>query len=233
MALQQATLQLATRLGGDLDNDLAPGVAPAEGLEAVLDALEADKLLVGVLGAAELALADEVEDALPDDGDHLGLVQGVGAPGEADERDVLEEGLVHGDLFNLAAGEADDEDAAVPGDALGGLVDEADGVVDDVDALFVGGQLLDLGGPVGVVVGEDVVGAVLLGDFELAGGRGGGDDGGAKGLGDCDLLDLTRSSFFLSLVGGRRQQQGFWTYSEQQQYQHRRQRRGRGPSHPS
>lgn len=188
--------ELAVRLGRNFDDDLAPGVTPAERLEAVLDAIEADKGLVGVLRALELAVADEVEDALPDDGDHLGLVQRVGAPGEADEGDVLEQGLVHGDLFNLAAGEADDEDAAVPGDALCRLVDEADGVVDNVDALFVGRQLLDLRGPVGVVVRDDVIGAKLFGDFELARRRGRGDDGGAKRFGDWLICNVSVALYF-------------------------------------
>lgn len=178
-------LQLAGIVRGQLDDDLAPGVAAAEGLEAVLDAVDADKLLIGVLRALDLALADEVEDAVPDNGHHLGLVKGVGAPGEADDGHVLEQGLVHGHLFNLAAGEADDEDAAVPGDALGGLVDEADGVVDNVDAAAAGRQVLDLLRPVGLVVRDDVVGAELLGNLTLARRRGGGDDGGAECFGDC------------------------------------------------
>ncbi len=187
-------LQLALHLGRNLDDDLAPGITATERLEAILDAVEANKGLVGVLGALELAVADEVEDALPDDGDHLGLVQGVGAPGEADEGDVLEQGLVHGDLFNLAAGEADDEDAAVPADALCRLVDEADGVVDNVDAPLVRRQLLDLRGPARIVVREHVVGAKLLGDFELARRGGGGDDGGAKRFGDWFMLAYTSGS---------------------------------------
>lgn len=103
---------------------------------------------------------------------------------DADEGDVFEQDLVHGHLFDAAGGETDDEDAAVPGGALCRLVDEADGVVDDVDAAPAGGEGLDLGGPVGVGVGEDVVGAVGLDDLELAGRRGCCDDDGAKCFGD-------------------------------------------------
>lgn len=103
---------------------------------------------------------------------------------DSDEANVFEQDLVHGDLFDAAGGEADNEDAAVPGGALCRLVDEADGVVDNVYALFPRGQRLDLGGPLGVVVRDDVVGAKRLCDFELARRRGGGDDGCAKGFGD-------------------------------------------------
>lgn len=105
----------------------------------------------------------------------------------AHERNVLEQDLVHGDLFDGAGGEADDEDAAVPGGALCGLVDEADGVVDDVDAAGFRGQGFDFGGPVGVGVGDCVVGAEGFGDFEFARSGGGGDDGCAEGFGDFCL----------------------------------------------
>lgn len=114
----------------------------------------------------------------------------IRAPVNAHQRNVLQQHLVHGHLFNGARGEAHDQDAAVPGGAFGGLVDEADGVVDDVNAAGLVRQGLDLVGPVGVVVGDDVVGAEGFGDFELAGGGCCGDDGGAEGFGDwgCDAL---------------------------------------------
>lgn len=86
------------------------------------------------------------------------------------ERNVLEQHLVHGHLFDLAGREADDEDAAVPGGALCGQVDEADGVVDDVDAARGRGEGLDLGGPGRVRVEDGVVGAEGFGDGELVGG---------------------------------------------------------------
>lgn len=102
----------------------------------------------------------------------------------AHKRNILQQNLVHGDLFDSAGSEADDEDAAVPGGALCGLVDEADGVVDDVDAPGFRGQGFDFGGPVWVGVGDCVVGAEGFGDFEFAGGGGCGDDGCAECFGD-------------------------------------------------
>ncbi len=193
MRIYPRALQLTRSLLGNLDDDLAPSASAAEGHQRILDPVEASKLLVRVLGAPHLALGDEVHDALPDLGDHAALVDGVGAPVDADEADVLEQDLVHGDLFDAAGGEADNEDAAVPGGALCRLVDEADGVVDNVDALLAGRQRLDLGGPVGVVVGDDVVRAKGFGDFQLARGGSRGDDGCAKGLGDLRVKENTVS----------------------------------------
>lgn len=102
----------------------------------------------------------------------------------SDKRDVLEQDLVHGNLFDAASSETDNENATVPGCALGGLVDEADGIVDDVDTARLGSQSLDLGGPLGIVVGDDVVCAEGLCDFEFAGRGGRGDDDGSESL--CD-----------------------------------------------
>lgn len=100
------------------------------------------------------------------------------------KRNVLQQNLVHSDLFNSTRSETHNEDAAVPGGALCGLVDEADGVVDDVDAPGFRGQGFYFGGPVWVVVGDAVVGAEGFGDFEFAGGGGCGDDGCAECFGD-------------------------------------------------
>lgn len=176
----------------DLDNDLAPGSSSSQSDKCILDPIQADELLVCELGAAQLALLDEVHDAVPHHGDGLPLVDAVSAPVNSDQGDVLEEHLVHGDLFDGAAGEPHDQDAAVPGGAFGRLVDQADGVVDDVDALGLGRQLLDLGGPLRVVVRDDVIGAERLGHLELARSGSGGDDGSAERLGNCiDSLAFT------------------------------------------
>lgn len=185
-------LQPTAALLRNFDDDLAPGSSSSQRDERILDPVQPNKLLIRILGALDLALLDQRHNALPDLGNSLTLVNGIGAPVNADEGDVLEQDLVHGDLFDGAGSKADDEDAAVPGGALCGLVDEADGVVDDVDAAGLWRQGLYLGGPVGVGVGDCVVGAVGAGDFELAGGGGGGDDGGAEGFGDlrgCELVD--------------------------------------------
>ena len=136
---KSAVSELAALRLGYLDNDLTPGPPGAEGEQGVRDALESYELAVGEDGAAELALADELVDAAPDDRDGLALEAAVGAPVDADDADVLEQDLVHGDLLDVAGGEADDQDAPVPGDALGALVDEADGVVNDVYAALARG----------------------------------------------------------------------------------------------
>lgn len=107
------------------------------------------------------------------------------APEDAHKTDVLQENLVHSDLFNLASRETDDEDAAVPRGTLCAGVDHANGVVDNVDTAPAGGELLHLRGPLGIAVVDDVVGAEGLCDVELARGGGRSDDGGAEGL--CDL----------------------------------------------
>lgn len=109
------------------------------------------------------------------------------APVNAHQRNILQQHFIHGHFFNSPRGEAHNQDAAVPGGTFGGLVDEADGVVDDVDAAGFGRQGFDLVGPVGVGVGDDVVGAEGLCDFEFAGGGCCGDDGGAEGFGDCRM----------------------------------------------
>lgn len=179
------TLQLAAALLRNLNHHLAPGPSASKRCQRILDSVEANELLIRVLGASQLALGHELHDAVPHLGDHLLLVLGVRAPVDAHQRDVLEQHLVHSHLFDSAGSEAHNQDTAVPRRALGRLVHQADRVVHDIDAAALGRQRLDLGGPVGVVVADDVVGAKRLGDFELAGSRGGRDDGCAKSLGNC------------------------------------------------
>ncbi|KAF4125032.1 hypothetical protein GMORB2_3871 [Geosmithia morbida] len=172
VASQMDPSQLAATILGQLDDDLTPGAPAAQRDEGILDALEPDVLVPGILGAPELTPGDEIHDAPPDEGDGLGLVPGVGAPVDADEGDVLEEELVGGDALDGAGGEADDEDARVPGGALCRGVHQADGVVDYVDSLPAGCEILDLLGPGAVVVRDRVVGAELAGHGELRGSRG-------------------------------------------------------------
>ena len=183
---ESAVSELAALRLRNLDDDLAPGTPGPKGQQGVGDALKPNELAVREDGALELALLDEVADALPDDGDGLALEAAVGAPVDADEADALEQHLVHGHLLDVAGGEADDQDAPFPRDALGALVDDADGVVHDVDAAPAGGQAAHDVGPGRVAVVDGVVGAEGARDLELTRRSRRRDDRGAQRLGDLD-----------------------------------------------
>lgn len=127
-------LQPAIAFLRNLDNDLSPSPPPSQRHQRILDPIQPDKLLIRILCALNLALFDQPHNSLPHLGNHLPLMNRIRAPVNAHQRDILQQHLVHGHLFNSARSEAHNQDAAVPGGAFGGLVDEADGVVDDVDA---------------------------------------------------------------------------------------------------
>ena len=152
--------------------------------------MQSNKLLVRILCAPQLTLSDQLHDALPYNRDHLTLILGVSTPVNPDERDVLEQDLVHSDLFDAASSKTNNENASVPGCALGGLVNKADGIVDDVDTTILGRQSLDLGRPVSVVVGDNMVGTERLCDLEFAWRGGCSDDGGAECFCDWRIVSM-------------------------------------------
>nr|POE79862.1 hypothetical protein CFP56_07928 [Quercus suber] len=177
-------LQLGLAILRHFRHDLAPGASAAQRLERGGHALQPDVLLVGVVGAPDLAALEQLEQLVPDDLLHLGLVGGVGAPVQAHDRDVLQQHLVRRDLLDGPAGEADHQQPAVPRDALGALVDQAHGVVDDVDAALPRRQRLDRLRPARVVVVHHVVRPELPRDRQLVRRPGRRHDRRAERLGD-------------------------------------------------
>lgn len=151
-------LQPATTLLRNLDHNLAPSPTSRQSDQRVLNFIQAHKLLICEFRSPELALLDEFRDALPHDGNGFPLVDAIRAPVNADKRNVLEEDLVHGDLFDSTTGKSDNENAAIPSGALGGLVYQTDGVVDNIDTASLGCELLHLGRPFWVLVVDDMVG---------------------------------------------------------------------------
>ena len=102
---------------------------------------------------------------------------------DADARQRFEDAV----LGMGAAQEADDGDDALHLDGLQALSHGplAADLNDMIDALLAGSQLASGFTPVRVLaVVDDVVGAELLEDFGFLGGRGGRDDGGARGFGE-------------------------------------------------
>lgn len=143
----------------NLDHYLAPAIPATKRLECCRYTFEADVLLIRKGSASIFALANEIEDAIPYLVLHFWFVDGIGAPVETDNTDVLEENAVRGHFLDFAGCEADDEKAAVPCDALHALRDEAYGIVDNVYTATLGSQFLDLFRPVRLAVVDGVVGA--------------------------------------------------------------------------
>jgi hypothetical protein len=118
---------------------------------------------------------------------HLRLALRETAEEHADQCRTLEQQQVHGDLRDLAGGETDHQVAALPRQAAhrGLGIGTTDRVVDDVDAVAAR-DLLDALAQVLRRVVHQVVGADAARHRELGLAAGGGDHGGAHGLGQFD-----------------------------------------------